>query len=158
MSAISSPFCYRSRKCFSKFIERVGSVGQGAKVNMEIKWYICIYLKELWIYRRRKGIATEQPRRVVAVRALLAPWNSTWLVSYRSSRDKPPSVNAQTLVSLAFSLRTKNLPFIEPLFIPSILEFTYVSINPFCFPPPSNPSMFYEKLVQNKDSLKIQES
>lgn len=34
-----------------------------------------------------EGVASEQPRRVLAVRALLAPWNSASLVSYRSSRD-----------------------------------------------------------------------
>lgn len=77
---------------------------------------------------------------MVAVRALLAPWNSTWLVSYGSSRDRPPSVNAQTLIPLAFSLQPKTYRF-QPLFIPSSIPFEFpftnllVSIDPLFVPP-----------------------
>lgn len=35
-----------------------------------------------------EGVASVQPRRVLAVRALSAPWVSASLVFYRSSRDK----------------------------------------------------------------------
>lgn len=129
-------------------------IGGTRRESKRIKWPekdVHIYLKELWrdiyiyIYTER-DIATEQPRRVVAVRALLAPWNSTWLVSSRSSRDRPPPVNAQTLRFSCIFPSSKTYRFVRSsnryLSVHSIFEFTRFD-QPLLFqPPPFNDRTF----------------